>query len=149
MPVRWAYTSHIIRHKLAKEGKKIDSTAVALAKMMDEGFTHVAVQSLHTIAGEEFHNLRRTVTAFGQMADGFDKILVGYPLLGTEKDLARVTEVMMANFPKARKNSEAMVLMGHGTPPSVQCFLCGHDVSFSAEGPQCVRGHRGRGAGNW
>ena len=55
IPVRWAYTSHIIRRKLAKQGKYLDSPEIALAKMMDEGFTHVAVQSLHTIAGSEYH----------------------------------------------------------------------------------------------
>ena len=47
--------------KLAKEGKVLDSPEVALARMMDEKFTHVAVQSLHTIGGEEYHDLRRTV----------------------------------------------------------------------------------------
>ena len=55
IPVRWAYTSTIIRNKLAKQGKHLDSPEVALAKMQDEGFTHVAVQSLHTIGGEEYH----------------------------------------------------------------------------------------------
>ena len=39
IPIRWAYTSHIIRKKLAKQGKILDSPEVALAKMMDEGFT--------------------------------------------------------------------------------------------------------------
>ena len=37
VPVRWAYTSHMIRKKLAKQGKHLDSPAVALAKMQDEG----------------------------------------------------------------------------------------------------------------
>ena len=64
IPVRWAYTSSIIRAKLAKQGRVLDSPEVALARMQDEGFTHVAVQSLHTIAGEEYHDLRRSVTAW-------------------------------------------------------------------------------------
>ena len=42
IPIRWAYTSSIIRHKLAKEGTQLDSVELALAKMMDEDFTHVA-----------------------------------------------------------------------------------------------------------
>jgi sirohydrochlorin cobaltochelatase len=85
IPVRWAYTSHIIRHKLAKQGKHLDSPEVALAKMMDEKFTHVAVQSLHTIGGEEYHDLRRTVGAFKAMG-GFQKVILGYPLMATQKD---------------------------------------------------------------
>ena len=67
IPVRWAYTSTIIRKKLARQGKHLDSPEVALAKMQDEGFTHVAVQSLHTIGGAEYHELRRTVSAFTMM----------------------------------------------------------------------------------
>ena len=39
IPIRWAYTSHIIRKKLAKQGKILDSPEVALAKLRDEGFT--------------------------------------------------------------------------------------------------------------
>ena len=78
IPLRWAYTSHIIRKKLAKQGRHLDSPEVALAKMQDEGFTHVAVQSLHTIGGAEYHDLRRTVGAFKAMG-GFQRILLGYP----------------------------------------------------------------------
>ena len=73
IPLRWAYTSHIIRKKLAKQGKHLDSPEVALAKMQDEGFTHVAVQSLHTIGGAEYHDLSRTVGAFKAMG-GFQRI---------------------------------------------------------------------------
>ena len=68
-PVRWAYTSYIIRQKLAKQGKQIDSVETALAKMMDEEFTHVAVQSLHTLPGEEFHALQKNASAFGNMVE--------------------------------------------------------------------------------
>jgi len=115
-PVRWAYTSAIIRNKLAKEGKQLDSMATALAKMMDEGFTHVAIQSLHTIHGEEFHDLVVTANAFRHLPEGFDAIAIGNPLLSGQKDIEAVAEALLANGPKARKAGEALVLMGHGTP---------------------------------
>ena len=54
VPIRWAYTSEFIRRKLAKQGQSMDSVEKALAKMMDEKFTHVAIQSLHTIPGGSF-----------------------------------------------------------------------------------------------
>ncbi|MCF8038586.1 MAG: sirohydrochlorin cobaltochelatase [Desulfohalobiaceae bacterium] len=115
VPVRWAYTSKIIRHKLAKEGKKLDSASMALARMMDEDFTHVAVQSLHTIGGAEFHDLLSIVNGFESMPDGFTKILVGYPLLASSHDLEAVREAMLANIPDERKPDEAVIFMGHGT----------------------------------
>ena len=114
IPVRWAYTSHIIRKKLAKQGKYLDSPEVALAKMMDEGFSHVAVQSLHTIAGAEFHDLRRTVGAFKDMA-GFQGILLGYPMLATQADMQRTVDAILGTIPKDREKGEGVVLMGHGT----------------------------------
>ena len=114
IPVYWAYTSHIIRTKLAKQGKHLDSPEVALAKMQDEKFTHVAVQSLHTIGGSEYHDLRVTVGAF-KMMDGFEKIILGYPLLATQKDMQLTVDAILKTIPKERKKNEAVVLMGHGT----------------------------------
>ncbi len=113
-PIRWAYTSHIIREKLAKQGQQLDSPEVALAKMQDEDFTHVAVQSLHTIGGEEYHDVRRTVGAFKIMG-GFQRIVLGYPLLATQEDMERTVDAILKTIPKKRKKNEAVLLMGHGT----------------------------------
>jgi sirohydrochlorin cobaltochelatase len=123
IPVRWAYTSHIIRKKLAKQGRHLFSPEVALAKMQDEGFTHVAVQSLHTIGGSEYHDLRRTVGAFKTLG-GFQGVILGYPLLATQKDMRRTVEAILENIPKERKKNEAV------------------DVSASTRGPKHFRGHR-------
>ena len=114
IPLRWAYTSHIIRKKLAKQGKHLDSPEVALAKMQDEGFTHVAVQSLHTIGGAEYHDLSRTVGAFKAMG-GFQRILLGYPLLATQQDLELAVAAILKTIPEDRQKGDAVVLMGHGT----------------------------------
>lgn len=121
IPVKWAYTSHIIRKKLAKQGKLLDSPEVALAKMADDGFTHVAVQSLHTILGAEYHDLRKVVGSF-QMMGGFESIILGYPLLATQEDLERNVDAILAAIPKERKKDEAVVLMGHGTHHPANAF---------------------------
>mgnify|MGYP001823162695 CR=1 FL=1 len=119
--LRWAFTSHVIRKKLARQGKLLDSPEVALAKMQDEDFTHVAVQSLHTIGGEEYHDLRRTVGAF-KMMGGFQSIILGYPLLATQEDMQRTVEAVFEVIPKNRKKNEAVVLMGHGTHHPANAF---------------------------
>jgi sirohydrochlorin cobaltochelatase len=108
----------MIRSKLAKQGQSLDSMETALAKMRDEGFTHVGIQSLHMIAGWEFHELQRNATAFGAMAGGFDRVTVGGPLLASQEDFAKVTEALLRNLPPARKPDEAVVFMGHGTTHS-------------------------------
>ena len=122
IPIRWAYTSVIIRKKLKKQGKILDSVAMALAKMKDDGFSHVAVQSLHTIRGEEFEDLEKTVAAFKHLPDGFSKLIVGAPLLSSQKDIEKTADAIIANIPKKRKKKEAVVLMGHGSPHPSNAF---------------------------
>ncbi|MBF0573855.1 MAG: sirohydrochlorin cobaltochelatase [Desulfamplus sp.] len=121
VPVYWAYTSHIIRNKLAKQGKILDAPEVALGKMRAEGFTHVAVQSLHTILGEEYDELKKVIDSFKYMG-GFEKIILGYPLMATQDDIVKVIDAILKNIPKQRKANEAVVLMGHGTPHPANAF---------------------------
>ena len=112
--MRWAYTSRMIRYKLAKQGKLLDSPETAFAKLMDDGYTHVAVLSLHTIPGEEFHELYQNAHLFGQMSGGFQKVLVARPLLSSGKDMETVAQVLLKNIP-GRKAGDAVIFMGHGT----------------------------------
>lgn len=113
--VRWGYTSSIVGAKLAKQGKVLDSPEKAMVKLMDEGFTHVAVLSLHTIPGEEFHNLMHNAHLFGQMEGGFESVLVAWPLLSSHEDHVRAAKAMIQHIPASRKPQEAVVLMGHGS----------------------------------
>jgi sirohydrochlorin cobaltochelatase len=122
MPVRWAYTSAIIRNKLAKQGEVLDSVAMALAKMTDDGFTQVAVQSLHTIRGEEYDDLAMTAKAFEGMPNGIRHIVLGAPMISSQKDIEAVAQAVVSNIPKQRKPGEAVVLMGHGTPHPSNAF---------------------------
>ena len=139
IPVRWAYTSHIIRKKLAKQGKYLDSPEVALAKMQDEGFTHVAVQSLHTIGGEEYHDLRRTVGAFTAMG-GFQRIILGYPLLATQDDMQRTVKAILETIPRDRQKGDAVVLMGHGTHHPSNAFYAALMFQLQLEDPNVFVG---------
>ena len=112
--MRWAYTSKMIRAKLAKQGKLLDSPETAFARLMDDGYTHVAVLSLHTIPGEEFHELYQNAHLFGQMAGGFQRVLVARPLLSSSTDMQTVAEALLKKIP-GRKTGDAVIFMGHGT----------------------------------
>lgn len=127
VPVRWAFTSGVIRRRLAGEGKKTDSVVKALEKMRFERYTHVAVQSLHVIPGREFTELQAQAQGFrldaatidpdsGQgMVDGFERIVVGLPLMATAADVDRTAAAVVRHIPEERSADEAVVLMGHGT----------------------------------
>ena len=112
--IRWAYTSVFIRKKLSKQGEEINSPVVALSKMTDDGFTHIAVQSMHTIPGAEYEYLAQNIAFYKQISKGPEKIELGFPLLYSHEDIEATVSAMIANFPKI-SSKEAIVLMGHGT----------------------------------
>ena len=121
VPVFWAYTSHMIRQKMAEQGIVLESPETALARMADEKFTHVAVQSLHTIAGAEYHDLGRTVGAF-QIMGHFTKITLGYPLLGDQDSMEKAVDAIFSMIPEQRDAKDAVVFMGHGSYHPANAF---------------------------
>jgi sirohydrochlorin cobaltochelatase len=113
--VRWAYTSKVIRGKLSKQGKQLDSPEMALARMMEEGLTNVAVLSLHVIPGMEFHDLHTNAQLFSQMSGGFNRVFVARPLLSSHEDMSRVAAALLKRIPTSRKPQDIVLLMGHGS----------------------------------
>ncbi len=114
--VRWAFTSSIIRKKLAEQGTKLDPPTIALAKLLEDGFNRVIVASFHTIPGEEFHELYQDVEAFRSMSGGTHRrIFVSLPLLSSRKHIEMAIKIMLSQAPKGRKLGDAIVLMGHGS----------------------------------
>ncbi len=112
--IRWAYTSRFVKAKLAKEGKTLDSPEIAMARLMNDGFTHVAVLPLLVMPGEEFHRLHNNVRLFERMTGGFRMVAVASPLLSIHSDLRRVAEAMRGRIPSERKPDEPVVFIGHG-----------------------------------
>lgn len=115
IPVRWAYTAHKVRRKLAERGFDHDSVAVALSTLHDDGVTHLAVQSLHTVPGVEYHWTRDQALAYLHPRKGFTALEIGGPLLLEHEDLAAACAGLAGYIPPARKPGEAVVLVGHGT----------------------------------
>jgi sirohydrochlorin cobaltochelatase len=113
--IRWAFTSKIIRAKLAKQGNRLDSPVVALAKLMEDNYTHVVICSLHSLPGEEFHDLYVDTHAFRGMKDGFQKLLLSRPLLSSREDMERVAAGLLKMIPSSRKPGDAVIFMGHGS----------------------------------
>ena len=135
--VRWAFTSNIIRKKLKKQGQAIDSPAEALAHYTADGYTCIAVQSLHVIPGEEYENLQKTVVAFNQMPKNAEAVLIGKPLLYQHAGINSVVDVISKILPQDLKKGEAVLMMGHGTHhpsniyyPGVQYYLSQKNPSY-------------------
>ncbi|MBI4963282.1 MAG: sirohydrochlorin cobaltochelatase [Desulfomonile tiedjei] len=112
----WAYTSKAIRHKLAKQGTVLESPETAMAKLMDDDFTHVAVLPLHAIPGLEFHETYANLRAFQTMLGGIKELQVARPLLASQEDCRKVAQALIKRVPESRKPDDAVIFMGHGTP---------------------------------
>lgn len=123
MEVRVAYTSNIIRRKIAREQNvNIPTPAEALAAMNDEGFTHVYVMPMHIIPGEEYDDIASLVNGFAQVRGkyGFKELRIGSPYLSTVKDCDVMARILVKRFAKElEKPGTAIVLMGHGTPEHI------------------------------
>ena len=121
--VRLAFTSNIIRRKIAREQNEVVPTPVeALARMNDEGFTHVYVMPTHIIPGEEYDEIVNVVDAFKSLKGkyGFKKLALGKPYLFGVEDCDRMAQVLKARFAKQLQQKDtAIVLMGHGTPEHI------------------------------
>ena len=121
--VRLAFTSNIIRRKLARDqGEAIPTPVEALARMNDEGFTHVYVMPTHIIPGEEYDELKNVVDAFASLKGkyGFKKIALGKPFLFGAGDCDRMAKILTARFAsQLKQKGTGIVLMGHGTPEHI------------------------------
>lgn len=118
--VRLAYTSNIIRRKIAKEQKlNIPTPTSALAQMNDEGFTHVYVMPMHIIPGEEYDDIKGLVDGFRAVRGKYEfrEIELGKPFLASAADAERMAEILIKRFAsELKKPGTGIVLMGHGTP---------------------------------
>ncbi|MCX6995650.1 MAG: sirohydrochlorin cobaltochelatase [Kiritimatiellaeota bacterium] len=114
MEIRWAYASERVRRQLAAQGQPVAAPADALAALRREGFTRVAVASLHVVAGREYDRLREAAAALRYGRRPLGEVVVSRPLLGSADDLRRVVRALLAAVPAARRKNEAVIFMGHG-----------------------------------
>ena len=114
--LRWAFTSSKIRKKLAADGLVVDSPRVALARLMDDGYNRIVVASLHTLFGEEFHDLAQDVNAMNQTSGSSSrKIVVARALMSSRENIESSIKSLIAQAPDTRKPQDAILLMGHGS----------------------------------
>ncbi len=110
---RWAFTSHVLRQRLAKERVKRDSVLKALQKIHFAKYSHVSVEPLHRIPGSEHLSLLEDVRSFTKTQKNFS-VCVGAPLLQDAVDVQHVTQAVIRHLPEGRSKDEAVIFMGHG-----------------------------------
>lgn len=112
--IRWAFTSMVMRNRLAGAGKKTDSVAKALCRLGFEKYTHVTVQSLHMIPGQEYEAMLAEINEACRLgAPG--GVSTGTPLLHSQADIEAAALAITRMLPEERKPDEAVIWVGHGT----------------------------------
>lgn len=127
LEVREAYTSRIVKYRLAKKGVIKKNPVEALAELKAEGYTHVIVQSTNIIDGIEMESLRKDIETMKPL---FQEIRLGAPLLYAPEDYKKVIDVLA----KKGKEKCMTLLVGHGTytPATAQYAML--DYMMQAEG---------------
>lgn len=130
-----AYTSKIVTTKRRKKGEAANALAQVLAQLSVEGFSYVAVQSLHVAPGMEYEMLCDITRRFAQMPKGIVRTVTGPPLICNDIRAEKVARLLAADLPPERQVDEAVVFVGHGaklpagtlTYPALQAYLWQHD----------------------
>ena len=111
-----AYTSSIVRRKLAGRGIIRHGVREMLVRLAEDNYRTVTVMSLHTIPGYEYELVRHDVAAFRRTeAAGAVTTVVTKPLLAGYDDATATTAALLEAVPPERKAHDALVFMGHGS----------------------------------
>ena len=112
--VRRAFTAQIIIDKLAeRDGLEIDNVTQALDRAVADGIKTLIVQPTHLMNGLEYADLVKELEDY---KSDFDKVVLGEPLLTSDKDFETVMNAITAATKEYAQDEEtAVVFMGHGT----------------------------------
>ncbi len=112
--VRRAFTSRVIVKKLRGRGMEIDNEIEALDKLIQEGFTQIYIQPLHTMPGFEYDKIKRQFNK--SIAENDIKILLGEPLIYRLEDYDLIIDGLKESLLKLPNfDVDHWLLMGHGT----------------------------------
>ena len=106
-----AWTSNIIRRKLAAQGVVIDSVEEALERMQRDGIRDLLVQTTHMLPGEEY---ALTLEALEKHHRGFSALRIGAPLLADRTDLEELAHILENSYPQIGQGC-LLAFMGHGS----------------------------------
>lgn len=126
-PVFRAFTSKIVRRRLReRDGVDIPDPHTLFTQLVEQGYDSIFCLSTHVIPGIEYDML---LTDAAQ----FPCVNVAKPLLWSESDYDACVKAVMENIPP-RRDSEALVLMGHGTEHFANAAYCQLERKFRTEG---------------
>ncbi|MDY4920392.1 MAG: sirohydrochlorin cobaltochelatase [Phascolarctobacterium sp.] len=108
-----AYTSRIVRRKLAERGIIVDDIETVLNQLLATGYKEVHLQPTHLLHGEEFE--QKIMVLKDKYASCFTKLTIGQPLIQNSEYYSLVAQALVAQLPPLAED-EGTIFMGHGSP---------------------------------
>ncbi len=102
----------------------------AMEHLKSEGYSEVVVQPTLVMNGAEYDDVVREVTAF---EEDFTSIKIGQAMLSSVADFEVVIDALAAHMPE-RSDTEAVVLMGHGTHHHANAVYSALDYTLEEKG---------------
>lgn len=122
-----AWTSKMIIRKLfQRDGVRVCTVKEAMELMVKDGIREVIVQPTHVINGRENDSMKDDILSY---AGCFDRLVFGNPLLTTEQDNWDMIGAIRQEY-SFLKDTEALVLMGHGTTHYANSVYAALDYAF-------------------
>ena len=103
-----AFTSVIIRRRLAERGIKIYDTETVLKQLQEKGYEEVIHQPTHLLHGEEFE--QKVLSLQEKYAHAFKKIRISHPLIDSDDDFSLAASAIAAQVPTLA-DDEGVVFM--------------------------------------
>ena len=111
--VRRGFSSNIIiDHVNSRDGILIDDVEAALNRAVDNGVKTLVIQPTHLMDGLEYQDVEAMVAEY---ADSFEQVVMGEPLLSSEKDFDAVAAAITDATSEYDDGQTAICFMGHGT----------------------------------
>ena len=111
--VRRAFTSQMIINKLKqRDGIEVDNVKEALKRAAADGIRRLVVQPTHLMDGFEYNDVKQELEAY---RDAFDDLVLGAPLLDSEKDIADIIAAITDATAEYCDGQTAVAFMGHGS----------------------------------
>ena len=130
-----AWTSKFIISILKKRNQlHIPTVKEAMEQMIADGIREVIIQPTHILDGIENNIMKEEVLSY---KESFDKIAFGTPLLSCSEDEQQAINAVISEFPEL-KETEALVLMGHGTTHQINSAYTKLDEKFKSTGHKNV-----------
>ncbi|MCM1440739.1 MAG: sirohydrochlorin cobaltochelatase [Roseburia sp.] len=126
-----AYSSRIVRRRLAARGISKPTPREALLRLAADGYKNVFIQPTYLLDGVEYQALCNEAA---QLKPFFDELQIGLPLLATTDDSQRVVDLLAQRYANLAEGKNHVVFVGHGSPSGANAIYSQLDYMFAAGG---------------